>query len=189
MRARALACVLLSVVLVGTACGARLTTAQRNAGIGELVSDQGNNSAAGPQTSGSAPMGSGPIASNGPITGPLATGSAAASLPPGGNGGATALGVTATTITLSTASDVSGVQPGIFKSSWQAMQALAQYVNSTGGIYGRQIKNLLLDSKADSVANRAAVTQACDQSFALVGSMSAFEIGRASCRERVYDDV
>jgi ABC-type branched-subunit amino acid transport system substrate-binding protein len=180
MKARALACVLLSVALIGTACGARLTTAQRNAGIGSLVQDQGNNQAAGPQATGSAQPGSGPIGSSGPFIGPSATGSAAASLPPGGNGGATALGVTATTITLSTASDVSGVQPGIFKSSWQAMQALAQYVNSTGGIYGRQIKNLLLDSKADSVANRAAVTQACDQSFALVGSMSAFDDGGAS---------
>ena len=180
MKSRALACILVSVVLIGTACGARLTTAQREAGIGSFVQGQANNQAAGPQATGSAQPGSGPIASNGPIIGPSVTGSEGASLPPGGNGGATDIGVTATTITLATASDVSGVQPGIFRSSWQAMQALAAYVNSIGGIYGRQIKNLLLDSKADSVADRAAVTQACDQSFALVGSMSAFDDGGAT---------
>jgi ABC-type branched-subunit amino acid transport system substrate-binding protein len=72
------------------------------------------------------------------------------------------------------------VQPGLFQSAWQAMRALALYVNSNGGICGRQIKNLLLDSKADSTQNRAAVEQACSDSFASVGSMSAFDDGGAS---------
>jgi ABC-type branched-subunit amino acid transport system substrate-binding protein len=57
-------------------------------------------------------------------------------------------------------------------------------VNSQGGIYGRAIKPLLLDSRADSVGNQAAVTQACQDSFALVGSMSAFDNGGAAAGEK-----
>jgi ABC-type branched-subunit amino acid transport system substrate-binding protein len=52
-------------------------------------------------------------------------------------------------------------------------------VNSEGGIYGRQLELLLLDSKTDAGANRTAVLDACDRAFALVGSMSAFDNGGA----------
>src|SRR5207237_7660800 len=61
-----------------------------------------------------------------------------------------------------------------------AMSAVTAYINSQGGICGRQLKDLQLDSQADSTQNRAAVQQACTQSFALVGSMSAFDDGGAS---------
>ena len=178
MRARA-AAGLLAVALVATGCGARLTTAQRDSVIGGLVNDTGTGPSAGPQATTSAGPGAGPSGTGGPSIGPSAGGSSAP-LPPGGNGGSTDLGVTGSSIKLSTVADVSGVQPGIFRSAWQAMQAAAAYINSTGGIYGRQISNLLLDSQADSTANRAAVTQACEQSFAMVGSMSAFDDGGAS---------
>ena len=57
-------------------------------------------------------------------------------------------------------------------------------VNNQGGIYGRAIKPLLLDSKADAVANQAAVTDACEKSFALIGSMSAFDNGGAEAGEK-----
>jgi len=55
---------------------------------------------------------------------------------------------------------------------------------SGGGICGRGIKPLILDTKADSTANNAAVTQACGQAFALVGSMSAFDNGGADAGQR-----
>ncbi len=178
MRARA-AAGMLAVALVATGCGARLTTTQRDSVLGGFVNDNGTGPASGPQTTSSAGPGVGPGSSSGPLVGPSAGGSTA-SLPPGGNGGATDVGITGTTITLATVADVSGVQPGIFRSAWQAMQASAAYINASGGIYGRTIKNLLLDSQADSTANRAAVQQACDQSFAQVGSMSAFDDGGAT---------
>ncbi|MGZ4139305.1 MAG: ABC transporter substrate-binding protein [Actinomycetota bacterium] len=184
VRSRAIASILLSVALLATACGARLTAAQRAAGIGALSrggttqQSQGNTQTPGQTFGGTGPS-IGPSSNTGP-TGAGGVPGAAACSAPSGAAGATDKGVTATTITLATAADVSGVQPGLFRSAWQAMQAFAAFANSTGGICGRQVKNLLLDSKADSTANRAAVQQACDQAFALVGSMSAFDDGGAS---------
>src|SRR6185436_19419730 len=61
--------------------------------------------------------------------------------------------------------------------------AFATMVNSGGGLCGRAVKPLLLDTKADSTQNNAAVTQACSDAFALVGSMSAFDNGGASAGE------
>jgi ABC-type branched-subunit amino acid transport system substrate-binding protein len=52
-------------------------------------------------------------------------------------------------------------------------------INSQGGIFGRKIKVDVIDSKTDSGANRAGALQACDQDFALVGSMSAYDDGGA----------
>ena len=184
MKRRPIWCAAIAVALIASACGARLTTAQRDAGIGG-VSGQGSGTGGAPTTQTQQSIGptqqTGPSA---PGTGPSATSSVAAAFPPGGNGGATDVGITGNSITLATVADVSGVQPGIFRSAWQAMQALAAYANSTGGIYGRQIKNRLLDSQADSVANRAAVQDACDSSFAMVGSMSAFDDGGASAGQQ-----
>ena len=168
------------------ACGARLTNAQRLAGI-RAISRAGGGG--GSQTTGTTGLG-GPGATGttgtglpGGTSGIGAPGAIVPSAPPGGNGGATDVGVTGNQITLAVASDVTGVQAGLFKSTFQAMQALAAMVNSQGGIYGRGIKLLLLDTKADSVANQAAVRQACDNAFALVGSMSAFDNGGAATGE------
>jgi ABC-type branched-subunit amino acid transport system substrate-binding protein len=175
------------LALLSTACGARLTIAQKQAGIDTLG---GGGSAAGPGTS-DGPAGgpsAGPTAGGpgGPIAGPNGPSgpNPATSVPPGGNGGATDTGVTPTTITITTASDISGVQAGLFKSTHQAMQALTTMVNYEGGLYGRQIKWIPADSKADTVANQAAVKDACTSSFALVGSMSAFDNGGASTGEQ-----
>jgi len=178
------------VLLMTTACGARLTRNQKNAGIltigggGSAVDGSGGGPggpAAGP-TSGPGSLGTGPLAGGGGVSG--GGSGAVPSSPPGGNGGATDVGVTPTQITIATASDISGVQAGLFKSTHQAMAALAAMVNNEGGIYGRAIKPLLLDSKADAVANQAAVQDACEKSFALIGSMSAFDNGGAEAGEK-----
>lgn len=185
MRSRS-AALLVVMVLAGAACGARLTSEQRTAGIqgggtggGSAVGDTGT-------APGIGEAGQGPAAGTGtgigaaPGSGPGALPSA----PAGGNGGATDIGVTGTSVTIAVASDVSGVQPGLFKSTHQAMTALAAYVNSQGGVYGRALKPLLLDTKIDAVANKAAVAEACDKAFALVGSMSALDDGGAGEGER-----
>jgi ABC-type branched-subunit amino acid transport system substrate-binding protein len=184
VRSKAVASVVLSVALLATACGARLTDAQRAAGIGALARG-GTTGGTGPTTPGTTFGSTGPSVGpssstglgGGPSTGLGGPGLGGAACT---SGGATDTGVTANSITLATIADVSGVQPGLFKSAWQAMQALQMYVNSNGGICGRQIKNLLLDSKADATQNRAAVEQACTSAFASVGSMSAFDDGGAS---------
>jgi ABC-type branched-subunit amino acid transport system substrate-binding protein len=187
MRVRAAAAIFFVLALAASGCGARLTDAERAAGINALLHNNGGSSSTGAPSSGpgaTSSVASGPGATGTVAGGAAPSASASASLPPGGNGGKTDVGVTGNTVTLATVADVTGVQPGIFRSAWQAMTALNAYVNSTGGIYGRQLKTLLLDSRADSVANRAAVTQACEQSFAMVGSMSAFDDGGASVGEK-----
>jgi ABC-type branched-subunit amino acid transport system substrate-binding protein len=100
--------------------------------------------------------------------------------PSGGNGGATATGVTATTITVGNITSISGVAPGLTQSAQQATQAWAAYVNSTGGICGRQIKVQPFDDGNDSGQNFAAASQACSSDFAMVGNASGFDDGSAN---------
>ncbi len=99
--------------------------------------------------------------------------------PAGGNGGATATGVTATTITVGNIASISGVAPGLTQSAQQATEAWAAYVNSTGGICGRQIKVQPFDDGNDSGTNYADAQQACSSDFAMVGNASGFDDGSA----------
>ena len=99
--------------------------------------------------------------------------------PSGGNGGATATGVTATTITVGNIASISGVAPGLTQSAQQATEAWAAYVNSTGGICGRQIKVQPFDDGNDSSTNYADASQACSSDFAMVGNASGFDDGSA----------
>ncbi|MHB8511651.1 MAG: ABC transporter substrate-binding protein [Actinomycetota bacterium] len=181
MRGRHCAAII-AVLLLASACGARLTSEQRAAGIGALGGNANDQLVPNSQGSGGSfnPTVGGSLQSIPGVSGSLIPGGGINAPPPaGGNGGATDIGVTGSEITIASVADVSGVQPGLFKSAWQAVSALSAFVNSSGGIYGRQLKPLLLDSRADSVDNKAAVSQACDQAFAQVGSMSAFDDGGA----------
>lgn len=117
-------------------------------------------------------------------TAPAASGAAACGAngnqtPSGGNGGATATGVTATTITVGNIASISGVAPGLTQSAQQATEAWAAYVNSTGGICGRQIKVQPYDDGNDSSTNYADAEQACSSDFAMVGNASGFDDGSA----------
>ena len=184
-RSRAFAAVVCCLTLFATACGARLTAEQRAAGIGALTKGGSTTGSTTGGTTGATTGGTAGGTTGATTTGGTTGGTAGGTTGLGGGaacsgGGATDTGVTANQITLATVADVSGVQPGLFKAAWQAMSALTAYVNSQGGICGRQLKDLQLDSQADSTQNRAAVSQACTQAFALVGSMSAFDDGGAS---------
>ena len=186
MKSRA-AAIAITTMLVLAGCGARLTATQRAAGIG-----LGGGTGSG-DTTGSAATTTGGTGGTGTTSGTgVTTGGTGGTGTGAGTGavGATACavsgkntasdtGVTPTQITVATASDVSGVQAALFKSTFYAMQAWGAMVNSQGGICGRSIKNELIDTKADENANQAAVAQACQNSFALVGSMSAFDNGGA----------
>ena len=118
--------------------------------------------AAGAGTSAAAPCGA-----NGNLT------------PAGGNGGATATGVTASTIEVANIASISGVAPGLTQSAQQATEAWAAYVNSTGGICGRQVKVQPFDDGNDSGTNYADAQQACSADFAMVGDASGFDDGSA----------
>lgn len=88
-------------------------------------------------------------------------------------------GITDKTITLANISDISGPVPGIFESAQQATRAYIEYFNRTGGVCGRKLELVNLDSRADAGADQQAYVKACDNAFAAVGSMSAFDSGGA----------
>lgn len=88
-------------------------------------------------------------------------------------------GITDKTITIANISDISGPVPGIFESAQQATRAYIEYFNKTGGICGRKLELVNLDSRADAGADQQGYVKACDNAFAAVGSMSAFDSGGA----------
>jgi ABC-type branched-subunit amino acid transport system substrate-binding protein len=75
---------------------------------------------------------------------------------------------------------ISGVAPGLTQAAQAATEAFAAYVNSQGGICGRTLKVVTYDDQNDAGQNAADVTQACNSTFALVGSASGFDNGGAS---------
>ncbi len=89
-------------------------------------------------------------------------------------------GITDKTITIANASDISGPVPGLMQAGQDAVRAYAAYFNATSDICGRKLEVLLLDSRTDAAADQLAYTKACEQAFAAVGSMSAFDSGGAA---------
>ena len=114
---------------------------------------------------GSTTTGSG--GTTGPIVGETA--------PPGGNGGATDVGVTATTITLGTVADQSGPQPGLFDGDIAGVKAYFAYVNSQGGVFGRQLQQVVADSGLDCNQTTNAYSRLVDKTFSFVGNLSLFD--------------
>ena len=138
------------------------------AGSGGSAGSTGGSAGAG----GSAPKGSGSNA---------ATGTAKA-----GNcsGFKNQPGVTDKTITIANASDVSGPVPGLFESAQQAVKAYVAYFNATSDICGRKLQLLSLDSRTDAGADQQAYAKACENAFAAIGSMSAFDGGGAAVADK-----
>ncbi|WP_395690883.1 ABC transporter substrate-binding protein [Nocardioides sp.] len=89
-------------------------------------------------------------------------------------------GITDKTIVIGNSSDVSGPVPGLFEASQDAVRAYVAYFNATSDICGRKLELKTYDSRTDAAADQQAYTQACDDTFAMVGSMSAFDSGGAS---------
>ena len=176
------AALLALLVLAASACGARLSSDQRTRALG------GNPN--GRASAFSAPQGAGltsPVSferepgSGSGVVGATEAGAASGVKDCAGDGSLTAsdTGVTSSEIRLGTVSDVSGVVPGLALSTFQAMQAVAAYINSEGGICGRRIVLDLRDDQTTANGNKASTQEACAQDFALVGSFSAFDDGGA----------
>jgi ABC-type branched-subunit amino acid transport system substrate-binding protein len=195
----AVALLVITALLV-SACGSRLSgsalAAAKGGGNGGAAgasgtSDSGSSgsgTAGATGTAGSTAKGTGGLSggtagsagtssSGGSPSGGAATGT---TLPAGGNGGATAVGVTGTTITVGNITSISGVAPGLTQSAQQATQAWAAYENSQGGINGRQIKVQTFDDGNDSGQDYADASQACASDFAMVGNASGFDDGGAT---------
>lgn len=199
--------VLLTVLmLTAAACGARLSDDQRAAGIsvdaagavtgdgtatGDALTDGGTvedgavpGAVTGGGDGGGGGAGGGAVTGGGGATGDGDPGETATE---GGEtctpGGSSDTGVSPNQVTVAVGVDLTGPAPGLFKGAQQAVQAHANRINSEGGVCGRAIKVVTFDTKTDAGANRAAVLDACDQAFAMVGSMSAFDSGGASAVE------
>lgn len=96
--------------------------------------------------------------------------------------GSSATGVTATSISLGNASDLSGPIGGLFSSAPQAVQAYVAYFNAThpSGICGRKLTVHSYDSQTSDAGDNQQTLTACQADFALVGSVSAFDSGGAA---------
>lgn len=192
-RVLVLACFLLS------ACGLRVDDETRQALLEQSVRGPGGTVAETGQE-GALPDGvprpDGVAATSGPVSGPggqvaqgprapqAGTASAAPSLPPGGNGGATDVGVTATSVTVGTIADQSGPQPGLFDGAIAGVRAYFAYVNSTGGVHGRTLKTKVVDSQLQCNATTNAYESLVDETFASVGGIQLYDnCGAAVLRE------
>ncbi|QSR25625.1 hypothetical protein CFH99_08320 [Nocardioides aromaticivorans] len=140
----------------------------------------GGDTGSGTGSSGSGSGGTGSSGSGGSTGGGGGKGSATGGVKAGSCAGfKNQKGITDKTITLANISDISGPVPGIFESAQQATAAYIKYFNATGGICGRKLELVNLDSRADAGADQQAYVKACDNAFAAVGSMSAFDSGGA----------
>ena len=88
---------------------------------------------------------------------------------------ATDKGVTADTITVTVvaAVDVPGAQ-GLFQGVVDGVEAWAEYTNDNGGLAGRDIEVKFVDSRLSGDEARNAFIQACEDSFALIGTSVLF---------------
>ncbi|GAA1165780.1 ABC transporter substrate-binding protein [Nocardioides aquiterrae] len=93
-------------------------------------------------------------------------------------------GITDKTIVIGNSSDVSGPVPGLFEASQDAVKAYVAYFNATSDICGRKLELKAYDSRTDAAADQQAYTKACDETFAVVGSMSAFDSGGAAVTQQ-----
>jgi ABC-type branched-subunit amino acid transport system substrate-binding protein len=161
------------LVMVSAACGARLSPEQWNEGAGTNRAASARIGAA--QTAVGTPVAFTRTSKTTTTPGPDSQAAGSAACVSSGQHGATDIGVTPTEIRLGTVSDVSGVVPGLATSTFQAMQAVAAYINSQGGICGRTVAPDLFDDQTNGAGNKSATQDACGRDFALVGSFSAFD--------------
>lgn len=188
---------ILVACLLAAACGARLDPAVRARAADATLNVGGGGTGGGSNTTGGGPTttttggitattgggktttgrpgssSNGGFTTTGKSTAP--GGPAQPALPPGGNGGATDVGVTATQITLGNVADLSGPQPGLFQGAPYGLDAFAAYLNSQGGIFGRTLRVASGDSGTDCTTNQNAHTDLRDKVFTFVGSFSLYD--------------
>jgi ABC-type branched-subunit amino acid transport system substrate-binding protein len=87
--------------------------------------------------------------------------------------GATDLGVTDDSITISTIQDIGGPRPGLREDNLKAMQAFVRYCNSKGGINGRELDLVEYDSALLDAFPQ--YERACEETFAIVGEGVIFD--------------
>jgi ABC-type branched-subunit amino acid transport system substrate-binding protein len=115
-----------------------------------------------------------------------ATGASASSVkypePKTGNGGKTAIGVTAKSIKLALLYSNSGPAAGALTGLRLGADAYAAYINSLGGVYGRKISVTPFDDGFNPVTAKALCTQITPGYFAITGGLS---VGDSGCFTQV----
>jgi Periplasmic binding protein len=98
------------------------------------------------------------------------------------------VGVTAKTITVTVVADVNNsIRPGLFKGSWDGMKAWGEYINAKGGLACRKVVVKQGDSKLSPTDASNAVSAACADSIALVGTTALFlqdVSGMEACKDK-----
>ncbi|TMK87346.1 MAG: hypothetical protein E6G57_10880 [Actinobacteria bacterium] len=176
------------LALATAACGSRTTRAQklealgsgRNGGGGNeqlagaegggASSDTGAAAGVSGGSTGSGAAGTGTNSKSGGSSGGGSTGRFS-----GDNGGATDVGVTANSITVSNVSIQTGPVPGLFTGALYGTDAYFQYINSQGGVYGRQLKVLSRDDTFDCGQNKSITESDIPKVFAFVGGFSLYD--------------
>jgi ABC-type branched-subunit amino acid transport system substrate-binding protein len=92
---------------------------------------------------------------------------------PGDASGATDVGVTDESITITSVSDSGGQVGGLNKGIDDSMRAFTEWCNGQGGINGREI--VLEMRNAALFEYGTVVTAACEDSFAMVGGLAVFD--------------
>ena len=110
-------------------------------------------------------------------TGGAAEAPVAPPAPAGGNGGATAPGVSATAIQLGQLISLTGLAPGVFQGVADSAKAYADYVNSLGGVYGRKLQIQVGDDSFDVVKDQTVCQRLVPQVLALVAGYATADAG------------
>ena len=169
-----------ALVLVAAACGARVDQQQLEAagGGGGLGAGTGSGGATSDGTSsgdGAVSGGGGTEAAGGGGAAAGGGGAGAPAAPEGGNGGAVDIGITANEVLLGNVSTLSGPVPGLFQGAVIGAQAVVAYQNSLGGLFGRKFKLEVRDDAFDTGQNRSHTTELVGKAFAFVGSFSLYD--------------
>jgi branched-chain amino acid transport system substrate-binding protein len=176
-------------LLATVACGARLNPAQyveaRGAGTGDGGTATGTRSGTG-TAGGTGATGSGTAAGAAGTGGDQSGGGAGGAAGATGGGGACspqhsdAPGVTDTEIKLGNVSTISGPVQNFGATGRAGAKAYLDYVNSQGGVCGRQLTLLNGDDRLDPGTNRSQTDQLKDQVFGFVGNTTVVDDGGAS---------
>jgi ABC-type branched-subunit amino acid transport system substrate-binding protein len=197
-------CLVVLALLVPTACGGSTISPEKAleanqeilgqaAGTGSDTSgtttDSGTTTEPGTTTDTGTPTDPGATGGSGGTAGtPGTAGGGGGSNPPAGSvvkagscaGFKNQKGITDKTITIGNSSDISGPVPGLFTAAQQATSAYVAYFNATSSICGRKLELVKYDSRTDAGADQQGYQKICENSFAAVGSMSAFDSGGAA---------
>lgn len=187
---RVAACLTAAAALLLTSCGARLSPRQlaeasgASGGTGLNAGGQGSSGTGGVGGGAGTASTAGPLAGGGASatgaggtggSGGGAGGAGSTTLPPGGNGGATDVGVTPNSITVGNISTLTGPVPGLFAGAVNGTDAFFAYQNSQGGVFGRQLKVNAGDDQFDCGQNKAVTQSDVPKVFAFVGSFSLYD--------------